>query len=225
MTAIAPRIPRDGIWRLWMLHFRGRRLVSSVTVIVVLAGLFGLLRQWAAVDADGGWGEFEITKQFVIVQMTPALLAGIIGMSCWSPLGEFERVAAFPLWLLRLVQVAVLTLIALSVAQPFLSQWESRSAGVALVWVVARNLLALTGVALLIGWAFDARWSWVGPLACATFAIARVFRVQSEVLWQGEWIAATQDDVMSWIVSAVLLAIGLGLFLQHGARDVAGEEE
>ena len=88
-----------------------------------------------------------------------------------------------------------------------------------------RNLAALVGVALAFCWAFDARWSWVGPLGCAAVAmVSRVFRVPPETLWQGEWLAAGQGDVPSWVVSGVLVVFGVGVFVRFGAKEIEGEE-
>lgn len=226
MIAPARHIPRSGTGRLLLLRARGQRLASSLAAVVALSLLFGALRQWASYAAEGGWGEWEITKQFALVQVISALLAGVIGMSVWSPLGESERTAAFPHWKLRVIQVVFLTAFALAISLPLLAGWESRTAGLSLVAVLLRNLAALIGVALLLGSAFDARWCWVGPMGCVALVMAqRIFRMPPGVLWQGEWLAAPQDDVLSWVLSAIIVTGGMTVFLRYGPRDAEGESD
>lgn len=115
------------------------------------ASLYGVLQGWAAFDAEGGWGDTEILKQFGLMQAIPALIASVIGISAWSPFGEVERTAASSLPRLRLLHIGLLLALGIGVSWAWLQAWTSRSPGIELEFAALRNLLGMTGGALLIG--------------------------------------------------------------------------
>src|SRR5680860_1032858 len=99
MSVSRRHIPRvawfgHGWPRLAILHLLTRGVLGSTALVIGAGSLYGVLQGWASFDAAGGWGDAEVLKQFSIVQVFPALIAAVIGISAWSPFGESERTSA-----------------------------------------------------------------------------------------------------------------------------------
>ncbi len=192
------------------------------------ASLYGVLQGWAAFDAEGGWGDTEILKQFGLMQAIPALFASVIGISAWSPFGEVERTAASSLPRLRLLHIGLLLALGIGVSWAYLLAWTSRSPGIELELVALRNLLGMTGGALLIGRYLDARISWLLPLGMAVVTMFVAMNGAPERIWTPPawlWNGRAPDVLSSWLIALPLFVVGSALFLRDGAKDASGEEE
>ena len=233
MSALARHIPLArkqlaGWPRLCVLHLRSRGVPLSVALVIAVAALYGLLRGWAATGSNGGWGELEVIKQFALLQALPVLIAGIAAASTWSPFGEPERIAAMSLPRLRGLQLALLLALAVGCSAAWLLTWESRAPGIDPAGVGIRNLLGMTGLALLAGRLIDARLCWLAPMAMAMLVFYRAVRTDAEILWNGPawvWSGRPDTDLASWAIAVALFIVGGALFLRDGSRDTPGEEE
>lgn len=214
--------------RLVMLYVSARGMLGSVILVAALASLYGLLGGWAAAGATGGWGQGEVMKQFGLLQAVPALLAGVIGISAWSPFGEVERTAATSLARLRLAHIGVLLGLGIGVSWVWLADWTSRQPDVDPGPVAVRNLLGLVGCALLVGRFLDARLSWVLPLGVAVVTVFTAFNGAPDEVWTPPatiWNGQAQDSMTGWLIAVTFFAVGGALFLRDGAKDASGDEE
>ncbi len=214
--------------RLFLLYVLARGVLGSLAFVIGLASLYGVLQGWAATDAKGGWGIAEVLKQFGLLQAMPALIASVIGISAWSPLGEVERTAASSLPRLRLLHIGPLLALGIGVSWAWLQAWTSRSPGIELEFAALRNLLGMTGATLLFGRFLDARISWLPPLGIAVVAMFAAMngapaRIWSPPVWI--WNGQAPDVPSSWLIALPLFTVGAVLFLREGARDAGGEEE
>lgn len=233
MSALARHIP-FALWkgarlpRLVVLYLLARGMLGSVALVIGVASLYGILQGWAAFDAEGGWGGGEALKQFGLVQALPALIASVIGISAWSPFGEVERTAASSLPRLRLLHIGVLLVLGAGVSWAYLLAWTSRAPEIDPGLIALRNLLGMTGCALLLGRFVDARLGWLPPLALALMAMFTAINGPPERIWRPAawlWNGQSHGDSLSWAIALALFVIGMALFLCDGARDASGEEE
>lgn len=230
LTRHIPRVAAFGIGppRLFLLYVLARGVLGSLALVIGVASLYGVLQAWAAFDAEGGWGSGEVLKQFGLMQALPALIASVIGISAWSPFGEVERTAASSLPRLRLLHIGLLLALAIGVSWAYLLAWTSRAPGIELEFVALRNLLGMTGGALLVGRFLDARISWLVPLGVAVIAVFRAMNGLPERVWSPPpwiWNGQSPDAQSSWLIAVALFTGGASLFLRDGAKDVSGEEE
>lgn len=213
-----------GTPRALILYGRSRGIVLSVAGVVIACSLLW----WTQ-----AWGERGGLRQAGLVQAIPALTASVIGMSVWSPFGEPERTGARSLPLIRMVHLAVLVLPALIVSALLVSSWRQLSPDADLVNVVVRNIIGLTGVALLCGRVFDARLTWIGPLMWLAFSLigTMLFSLNGGkgfTLWDPPWwvwMARADASGSSWAIAIGLGLAGTGLMCWFGPRDAVGEEQ
>ncbi len=233
MSALTRHIPEDhcfavGPPRLFLLYVLARGVLGSLALVIGVASLYGVLEGWAAFDAEGGWGDTEVLKQFGLMQAMPALIASVIGISAWSPFGEVERTAASSLPRLRLLHIGVLLVLGIGVSWAYLLAWTSRAPGIELDVVALRNLLGMSGGALLMGRYLDARISWLPPLGMAVVAMFAAMNGAPERIWSPAswlWNGQSPDVQSSWLIALALFVVGAVLFLRDGAKDASGEEE
>lgn len=232
MSAAKQHIPIDRLGmggpRLAVLYLLARGVVGSLGLVIAAGSLYGILQRWASNDGYGGFGPTEVVKQFGVAQAIPALMACVIGIGAWSPFGEPERTAASSLPRLRLLHVGILLMAGGILTWGYLAAWTSRAPGVDLEWAALRNLLGMTGTALVLGRFVDARVSWLAPLAVGVVAVFTAMRASPEQVWSPAWwVWSGQPSVagVSWLIAAVLVVAGVGLHLRDGARDAADEEE
>jgi len=205
-----------------------RGVLGSLALVIGVASLYGVLQGWASTNADGGWGNAEILNQFGMLQAIPALLASVIGISAWSPFGEVERTAASSLPRLRLLHIGLLLALGIGISWAYLLAWTSRASGIDLDLVAWRNLLGMTGGALLIGRYLDARISWLLPLCMAVVTMFVAMNGAPERIWTPPawlWNGRAPDVLSSWVIALALFTVGAVLFLREGARDASGEDE
>lgn len=213
-----------GTPRALILYGRSRGLLLSLTGVVVAYSLFWWLR---------GWGERDELRQAGLVQAIPALIASVIGISVWSPFGEPERIGARSLPWLRAAHLAVLAVPALIFAVVLASAWTPLFPNVDLGHVAVRNIIGLTGVALLCGRVIDARLTWIGPLMWLAFSMIGTLLLPLDdgkgfALWDPPWwawMARSDASGSSWVIAIGLGLAGAVLMCRFGPRDVVGEDE
>ncbi len=233
MSALTRHIPWAqafgiGPPRLFMLYVIARGVLGSLSLVIGAASLYGVLEGWASTAAEGGWGDTEILKQFGLMQALPALIASVIGISAWSPFGEVERTAASSLPRLRFLHIGLLLVLGIGVSWPYLLAWTSRAPEIDPGLVALRNLLGMTGGALLVGRFLDARISWLVPLGVAVVAVYRAMNGLPERIWSPPawiWNGQSPDAQSSWLIAVALFTGGAALFLRDGAKDASGDEE
>jgi len=233
MSALTQHIPiaqrvESGSPKLILLYVLARGVLGSLALVIGVASLYGVLQGWAAFDAGGGRGNAEVLKQFGIMQAMPALIASVIGINAWSPFGEVERTAASSLPRLRLLHIGLLLVLGIGVSWAYLLTWTSRAPEVDLDLVALRNLLGMSGGALLVGRFLDARISWLLPLMLATVAMFAAMNGAPERIWAPAawlWNGQSPDVQSSWLIALALFAVGAVLFLRDGAKDASGDEE
>ena len=211
-----------------MLHLLTRGVLGSVALVIGVGSLYGVLQGWASFDATGGWGVAEVLKQFGAVQVFPAAIAAVIGISAWSPFGESERTAASPLPRLRLLHIGLLLALGIGVSSAYLMLWTSRAPEAGLALAATRNVLGMTGTALLLGRWVDARISWLAPVTLAAIAVFTAMNGAPEKIWTPAgwiWNGQVGSAFLSWALALATFAVGWALFLRDGARDASGEEE
>lgn len=212
-----------GTPRALILYGRSRGLLPSLAGVVAVCSLFWWLR---------GWGELGELRQAGLAQAIPALIASVIGISVWSPFGEPERTSARSLPRLRAAHLAGLMVPTVIISALLVSAWTSLSPDVDLTDVVIRNIIGLTGVALLCGRVIDARLTWIGPLLWLAFALIGTMLLplnggEGFALWHPPWWAwmAQSDAALSaWAIAIALGLSGAVLMCQHGPREPVGEE-
>jgi hypothetical protein len=193
---------------------------------MLVSTLYLALRRWASLDAAGEWGDPEVFKQFAVVQVIPALLAGIIGMSVWSPFGEPERMSAMSLARLRSIYLTLLVSVASCMSWWFLAGWAARQEDIDLTVVALRNLFGMTGMALLAGRFLDARLTWLAPVCWSILATMMAIRLGSGNTWElaaWVWTGQPQSNATSWLAATTLFLIGVAAFLRWGTKDTATE--
>jgi hypothetical protein len=232
MSALARHIPIDwssaGWPRLAVLYLLARGMPVSLGLVIAAGSLYGVLRGWASSNEAGGFGQTEVVKQFAVVHVIPALMASVIGIGAWSPFGEPERAAASSMPRLRLLHLGVVLATVGVLTWVYLAAWTSRAPDVDLEWAAFRNLLGMTGAALLLGRVVDARLSWLAPLATAVVGVFTAMMASPGDVWSPAWwiwSGQPSDFGVSWVIAAALFVAGVALYLRDGARDTAGEEE
>ncbi len=227
MSALARHIPLGESTRLLALHVRSRNLITHLVAIVLVSSLYLALQHWASFDPAGEWGDGEVFKQFAVVQVVPALLASIVGMSVWSPFGEPERVLAMSLARLRAVYLLALVCTAVILSIWLLLGWVARQEDANLVAVALRNLLGLTGMALLAGRVLDARLTWLFPVCWSILVVLLAIRQAAEPgVWDlASWVWSGQphSSTTSFLIALSLFLLGVGTFLHCGPKDTATE--
>lgn len=211
-------VPR---WRPLMLFLRARGMLLTAVLVLASCGLLGYLDDWAAKGP---------MRQALVLQLVPVLVAALIGVSVWSPFGETERTAARSLPLLRGVHVGSLLVAGVGLSMWLVSRWANLAPKVDLEWVVARNIMGLTGLGFLAGRLIDARLSWIAPLVPGILALSYIFRVRPSELdkmWNPSWWlwnGQSSDDIVSWAIALILGVGGIGWLCLAGPRDATGEE-
>lgn len=213
-----PPVPR---WRLLTLFLRARGMLISAVLVLGSCGALALLGDWAGKAA---------IRQALVLQFVPVVVAALVGVSVWTPVGEPERTAARSLPPLRAMHVGALLLASVGLSRWLVSRWTHQVPEVDLNWVVVRNIVGMAGIAFLAGRLIDARLSWVGPLIPGILAMSYIIRVRSselDTMWDPAWWlwnGQSSDDLVSWVIALALGAGGFVWFCLWGPRDATGEE-
>lgn len=216
-----PRMSPVPRWQILALFLRARGMLMSAVLVLASCGLLALLEDWAGKTA---------IRQVLLMQLVPVLVAALIGVSAWSPFGEPERTAARSLPGLRGAHIGSLLVMSIGLSIWQVSRWENFAPKVDLEWVVARNIIGLTGVALVAGRLIDARLSWVAPLVMGVLASSYILSVGGndlDKMWDPAWWlwnGQSSDALLSWTIALALGIGGFGWMCLSGPKDATGEE-
>lgn len=148
--------------------------------------------------------------------LLPLICACCIGVSTRAQFDEWERSAAISASLLRAVALAAILLVSVvgvGVAAAMLPEPVSAAASL-------RNLLGLTGLALLTSSVTGSGTSWVLPLAYVVAAVT--LSVGNDYpLWA--WLLRPGSDKDALLVAVVLGVVGAALVTVRGTREPARE--
>lgn len=185
--------------RVVYLYLRSRRAGLALTLLAVVAMTTWVWRRVAAGDALG------IT---FLITIPPLVAACVIGATTSSPVADLEATASRALPPLRLGHLsALLGLAALGLAV----------AGGALDGALVRDLAGFTGLALLTARLAGSAAAWIVPLGYGALAVL----VGPGPRWAWPVQAATNREAV--VITAVLLALGLGVVAWSGARVQTGD--
>lgn len=221
MTAIAIRalsVPRS---RLLSLFVRARGMLMSVVLVLASCGLLEFLADWAQKGA---------IRQALMMQLVPVLVAALIGVSAWSPFGEYERTAARSLSAFRGAHIGSMLVVSVGLSVWLVWRWDDLAPKVDLEAVVARNIIGFAGVALVVGRLIDARLSWIAPLVMGILASSYVLSGGGNDLarmWGPDrwiWSGQSSDSMSAWTIALLLGFGGFGWMCWSGPKDASGEE-
>lgn len=146
------------------------------------------------------------------VVLAPLLSASVCGVLSRSSLSWMEAGASRPTPALRGLHVLVLVLVA-SLAT---LATTTAAVGSTLTRVSAeRNLLGLTGLALLAGTVAGASMSWLLPFALAVATVA----VGGTALYPWGWLSRPDGDTAAFATAISLLILGATSLTLKGARE------
>ena len=210
-SAIMAIIRTNPPMRLMMLFIRQRAVPASV---------IGLLLVLVVVYAVDGWVS-EPNKEVRIVIMSlvgPAAIGSIVGIAARSPSLELEQASAFPLHWPRAFHLVALFALGTISTSAIVATWPQRIVELDQVWFWIRNLVAMTGLALILARIVGSLLSWILPclvaLTSLTLLSTRLDDLSTpknemfDVPW---WNVALQDNgsMQSWFIA--LIAFGIGL--------------
>jgi hypothetical protein len=135
-----------------------------------------------------------LTSRFLASRRAALLPAAVIAGSTGHPFGELERVAARPLVPLRLVHMGLLVAVALTAV-------IVRHAGS----TAPRDLVGMTGLALLTAAVLSAQLSWTVPLGYAVICIGASSLGKPNLL---VWPLLPVAHQGATVLAAVLLGLG-----------------
>ena len=147
----------------------------------------------------------------------PLFCACLVGLSTRSPFTEFEQSVARPMAMLRLC--GILAVLFLSMLGVGMATWHlpgSVSGGAAL-----RNLLGLSGLALLTAAFTGSRTSWVLPCSCVVTTLS-LSTGSSDGLWA--WLLRPNNDLDALAVALTLAAVGAAAVALRGAPEAVQEK-
>lgn len=202
---------RPATWRLPVLFVRTRSLLQTVLAIAAVASLLLMLEGRVAKDA---------IDPLLVVQIVPALLASAVGVGMWTPIGELERTAARSMPRYRGTFALLLVALAIGAAVVAVQGWT----GTDVERVVMRNVIGLSGLALLATRFIDARLSWIAPLAWMCVAIIAGWIARPETgIAAWVWSARDAGAMSSWLIAGGLLIAGVTVVAVRGPRDVLAD--
>jgi hypothetical protein len=199
--------------RLLALFLRSRLVTSSLMALAAIAAATGAA--FARVTSA------DLT--LLVWCLGPLAAAAVVGVAVRSPFGETERIASAALSLLRAGHVAGLVLggtIGLALAGMLERSADVSTADTAAI--LTRNLVGLTGLALLAAVLIGAGLSWLAPLGYAGGSVVAVLAGVAEDAWW-QWSTQEPDDGAAAVVAAALLVAGLAAVSRLGARDTVDD--
>jgi hypothetical protein len=179
-------------------RFLASRRVYAAALWIVVAVL--------AARAAEHWTGRTSPADVILPLVTALLPAAVIAGSTGHPFGELERVTARPLAPLRLVHLSLLVAVALTTV-------TVRHPGSA----AARDLVGLTGVALLTAAVLGANLSWTVPLGYAVVCLGASGLDRPNLL---VWPLLPAADHGAAALAVALL--GLGVAVSCGRRPPIG---
>lgn len=206
VPATSPRV-----WRLPVLFVRTRGLPQTVLAIAAASSLLLMLEGRVAKG---------MIDPLLVLQIVPSLLGSAIGVGMWAPIGELERTSARSMPLLRGGFVVGLVALAVCGAAIALQGWPVAE----VEGIAVRNILGMTGLALIAARAVDPRLSWIAPLAwtCVAIITGWIARPESGIAgWV--WSALEAEALSSWLIAGGLAVAGVAIVALLGPRDIPSE--
>lgn len=190
--------------RLPALYLRSRSAGPAVALLALVPAAVWLW--W--VDGSGHPG----LTMALAPMMGPLAAAVIVAVGARSPFGEVEAAAGHRLPWLRLLHLPGLMLLAGAGLGLAAMGWSLPDAP----WILVRNLIGLTGVALISARVLGAGKSWLPPLAYVVLCGGAVDQ-QNVTGWT--WPALGATDVTATMLALALVATGLVAVVPSGARN------
>jgi hypothetical protein len=181
--------------------------VLLVDVAIVLVGDRRLI---AAHGSDAG---------IPYATFLPLFAACIVGATARSAFWQFEEATARSMSLARsgcLLATTGMAALGVLLATRGLPGPIGQGAAV-------RNVLGLTGLALLSGTAFGGRLAWVCPTALVTTVVSFPARMTTAAAWG--WPVSPDRDVTSWLIALGIFVLGMVLVARRGTREPPDEKE
>lgn len=214
--------------RLLVLFLRQRSVFWAAIALMANAGLLVWLTDW--VEASG-----HSVRIVVLLMSAPSIIASIVGISAWSPSADMELASSFPLRWPRLAHLAGLLALGTLSTAIVVDGWSVPVAGgIPAVELWIRNVIGLTGLALILGRFINPRLSWLAPCTMSIAAAMLAIRLEDDPVTSINeqflvpiWVFAGRDhrSGIPWVIAIGLFAIGLFLIVRFGPKvsDV-GEE-
>ena len=190
--------------RLMWLHLRSRRVPAEVLALIVCSGVLHAALHWHWVFNSGPYAQ-------QIPMVIEAGAAVVIAVAAYSPFGETERATGRWLPYLRLFAVAGTCGLAITLLQ-LGAAGESLNGG---VLVLARNVIGITGIALLCSLVTGALLAWTLPIGYLVFCQYALLQA-----WTAPWTWPVRPpaDRGAWTCACAVFAAGLLLFTIRGPR-------
>jgi hypothetical protein len=197
--------------RLAWLHLRSRRAPAALAALLACG-----VALWASLRYHWWLGTGNAADEMPMILQGCA--AAIIAVTTHSPFAEPERATGWRLPVLRAGLVlalcgAAIGLFALGAAVAYSPQSDVYLTGGILP--VTRNVLGMTGIALIFCLVTGALIAWTGPLA---FTAISQFALRANYSWPLTWPARPPADRGGWIAAMVVFTVGLVAFTIRGPR-------
>jgi hypothetical protein len=197
--------------RLWLLYLRSRLAFPALALLALIAGLC-----WLVGNRWGSQPDLILIASIAV----PLAAAVVVCATAGSPFGEIEQSLSQPLAGIRLSHLAGLLLVASLTLAIAATAWS----GVDIEWRFARNLLGLTGLALLTVPLVGGRLSWIAPLTLTM--TAQLFARSGVSSWTAlMWPTTAFENDRALIAALLLLAGGLATIYLRGPRLTQDEPQ
>jgi hypothetical protein len=195
--------------RLAWLHVRTRRVPAGILALAACAALLRAALRWHWTFDSGPYAQ-------QVPLIIEAGTATIIAMTAHSPLGEAERATGRWLPYLRLFTAIGMCGLAIGLLQ-IGTTGASLNEGFP---VLARNVIGITGLALLCSLVTGCRLAWTLPMGYVVFCQYALLEA-----WTAPWTwpARPPTDPGAWILAGTVFALGLLLFTIRGPRAVLSD--
>ncbi len=203
--------------RLALLYVRSRHSARAVAGLAVL-----LVATWLWRHLSDG-GAFNVA---LMITTLPLFGAAIVGASTGSAFGESEKTASYWLPILRVPHLAGLVVLAAAGLVVATTGWH----GATIQWLLVRNLILFTGLALLTARVLGSGLAWVAAVGYGIAAMLTVpsdhiptFAQQASQVTRWAWSLHAATDREAAVIATILLLMGLGIVGSAGAHDRPGD--
>lgn len=204
------------------LYLRSRRVGWALLTLLSASSVVWMLTWLLVSGTPYGVARGGLTMILVFGALVAAC---VVGASADSPFGDAERASARSLASFRLAHLSGLLFSSALLLSTALLTFELDGARPEYpLLVLLRNILVLTGLALIAARAVGARVSWFVPF---TAAIACTTLMGSGGDIFSAWTTNSYHGLhrLSWVTAVVLISAGLTVVCFYGARETAGEGE
>jgi hypothetical protein len=211
-----------------VLFLRQRSILSGLLALVVNAALLLWVGDWVEVPG-------QESRAVVLLLVAPAIISCIAGISTRSPSADIELTSSFPLAALRVIQLSGLLVVGIVSSALIVDRWLVALPGeVSIPGIWVRNVIGLTGLALILARFVNPRLSWVAPCLLAIMAPVVVLPLVddpatpvNEQFQPPRWLFTGHDqrDIASWAIALGLFVAGLFLIARFGPKVTEPGEE